>query len=217
MSTIAVESAVTPVPVPYISRTLPFDDPAWVFQPKYEGIRAFAVSSPERCEIRAGRELPPDRLAELAERILAVLDGRSVVLEGDIVALDRDGRPSIRELLRGRAWLSFGAFDVLSLDGEDLRDRPLSERQRLLANLLPADTGPLYKMFVLEEHGRALFQAARRLDLEGIVAKRKQDRYGPDTVWYTIRNPGYTQEDGRIDPFRPRVRTRRSDREAVES
>ena len=217
MSTIAVEPAVALEPVPYLSRALPFDDAGWIFQPKYEGIRAFAVNTLERCEIRAGRELRPDRLAELAERITAVLGDRGAVLDGDVVALDREGRPSIRELLRGRALLSFGAFDLLWLDGEDLRDRPLSERQRRLGALLPADTGPLYKMFVLEEHGRALFQAAQRLELEGIVAKRKQDRYGADTVWYSIRNPGYSQDDGRIDPFRPRARARRSDREPAES
>jgi len=217
MSTIAVESVHLPDPVPYVSRTLPFDDPGWVFQPKYEGLRAVAVTSAGGCDIRTGREVRRERLAELADRMVAVLGGRSAVLEGDVVALDRDGRPSIRELLRGRALLSFGAFDLLRLDGEDLRDRPLSERHRLLGTLLPADTGPLYKMFVLEEHGRALFQAARRMELEGIVAKRKQDRYGPDTVWYAIRNPAYTQDDGRIGPFRPRARARRVDREAAES
>jgi bifunctional non-homologous end joining protein LigD len=217
MSTSVVEPAVLPDPVPYITRALPFDDPAWVFQPKYEGVRALALNSAPGCEIRTYGELRLDRVAELAQRISAVIGRREAVLEGDIVALDRDGRPSIRELLKGRVLLSFGAFDLLSLDGEDLRDRPLSERHRLLGSLLPVDTGPLYKMFVLEEHGRALFQAARRLELEGIVAKRKQDRYGPDTVWYSIRNPGYTQDDGRIDPFRPRARARRSDREPAES
>ena len=225
MSTIALESApgslgslpALPPAVPYIPRALPFDDPGWVFQPKYEGLRGFLVLAPDGCEIRTGREVRPDRLSELAERVAAVLGGRDAVLDGDIVALDRDGRPSLRELLRGRALLSFGAFDLLRLDGEDLRDRPLSERQRRLGGLLPADTGPLYKMFVLEEHGRALFQAARRMELEGIVAKRMQDPYGDSTVWYSIRNPGYTQDDGRIDPFRPRARARRADREALDS
>jgi bifunctional non-homologous end joining protein LigD len=217
MSTNVVEPDLVPLPVPYVTRSLPFDDPAWVFQPKYEGVRAFAVVSGRGCEIRTGREVRTDRLAELADRIAVVLRDRDAVLEGDIVALDREGRPSIRELLRGRLLLSFGAFDLLRLDGEDLRDRPLHERQRLLGALLPNDTGPLYKMFVLEEHGRALFQAARRMELEGIVAKRKQDRYGADTVWYAIRNPAYTLDDGRIDPFRPRARARRSDREPAES
>ena len=206
-----------PVPVPYVPRALPFDDPAWLFQPKYEGLRGFAIRTPTGCEIRSARELRPERLAELSERVAAVLGTREAVLDGEVVGLAPDGRPSLRELLRGRSLLAFGAFDLLWLDGQDLRPLPLVERRRRLAALVPEDTGPLYKMFVLEEHGRALFQAARRLELEGIVAKRKQDPYGSGTVWYSIRNPGYTQDDGRIDPFRPRSRARRAGREPVES
>ena len=225
MSTIAVErwaeiaASLAPAPqqVPYLPRALPFDDPGWVFQPRYEGIRAFLLPLGRGYEIGGGPELSSDRLAELSDRIRTILDGREAVLDGDIVCLDREGRPSLRELLKGRGLLSFGAFDLLALGGEDLRPLPLAERQRRLADLLPSDTGPLYKMFTLEEHGRALFQAACRMELEGIVAKRKQDPYGPGTVWYAIRNPGYMPADGRLDPFRPRPRARRTDREPAQS
>jgi ATP-dependent DNA ligase len=55
----------------------------------------------------------------------------------------------------------------------------------------------LSQAFSIEERGRDLFAAAERLDLEGIVAKRKADRYAPETVWYKIKNPAYTQADGR--------------------
>jgi hypothetical protein len=58
---------------------------------------------------------------------------------------------------------------------------------------LPEDTGPLYKILTIEEHGRALFGAIRRMDLEGIVAKRLSDSYGSGTTWYKIGNPGYSQ------------------------
>lgn len=199
-------------PVPFLPRALPFDDPGWVFQPKYEGLRAILeTGTPSRCRVGEGLGLGPERPAELCDRVGAVLGPRDAVLDGDVVALDRDGRPSIRELLRG-GLLSFCAFDLLRLDGEDLRPLPLAERLRRLALLLPADTAPVYKLFTLEEHGRALFQAARRMELEGIVARRKQDPYARTTVWYSIRNPGYARDDGRIDPFRQRARARRSDR-----
>jgi ATP-dependent DNA ligase len=52
-----------------------------------------------------------------------------------------------------------------------------------------------------EKEGRELFDAACSLDLEGIVAKRKGDRYGPETAWYKIKNPTYTQAEGRREPF----------------
>ncbi|HUF34773.1 MAG TPA: hypothetical protein VMN37_02430 [Gemmatimonadales bacterium] len=220
MSTIVREPIASvlpaPVPIPYLPRAVPFDDPGWVFQPKYEGVRGFAIRSGSMCEIRTAPELRADRLRELADRVAAVVGGREVILDGDIVALDREGRPSLRDLLKGRTLYAFAASDLLWLDGEDLRPLPLAERQGRLSGLVPTDTGPLYKMFVLEEHGRALFQAARRMELEGIVAKRKQDAYGPGTVWYRIRNPDYTQDDARTDPFRHRLRTRRPDREPVE-
>jgi len=53
----------------------------------------------------------------------------------------------------------------------------------------------------VEEHGRELFEAAQRLDLEGIVAKRKADAYSPQTAWYKVKNPAYTQAEGRGDLF----------------
>ena len=101
--------------------------------------------------------------------------------------------------MRGRGVLAYAAFDLLWLDGQDLRGRPLVERKQRLARLLPEDTGPLYKILAIEEHGRALFSAIRKMDLEGVVAKRKEDPYRSGTAWYKIRNPGYTQLESRAE------------------
>ncbi len=60
--------------------------------------------------------------------------------------------------------------------------------------------------FTIEERGRDLYAAAERLDLEGIVAKRKADSYGPSTVWYKIKNRAYTQAEGRWELAQERVR-----------
>jgi ATP-dependent DNA ligase len=62
----------------------------------------------------------------------------------------------------------------------------------------------LSQIFALDARGRDMLAAAERLDLEGIVAKRKADPYGPDTVWYKIRNQAYTQAEGRWELFRRR-------------
>lgn len=59
-------------------------------------------------------------------------------------------------------------------------------------------------MLAVEEHGRELYEAAQRLDLEGIVAKRKADPYSSRTVWYKVKNPAYTQAEGRGDLFERR-------------
>jgi len=71
----------------------------------------------------------------------------------------------------------------------------------LLTRLIPATTTVLSQVFSIAERGRDLFAAVQRLDLEGIVAKRKADPYGPRTVWYKINNPAYTQMEGRGDLF----------------
>ena len=185
----------------------PFEGPDWTFEPKYDGFRGLLYASRSGCEIRSRHSRRADRFADLRHRVAQVLGGREAVLDGEIVALDQKGKPVFRDLLQGRGYPAFAACDLLWLDGRDLRALPLAERKRQLADLLPSDTAPLYKVFTLEEHGRALFEAARKMDLEGIVAKRTGDPYAADTVWYLIRNPAYRQGDaGSME--RPRRRTR---------
>jgi bifunctional non-homologous end joining protein LigD len=195
-------------PIALATRADAFDDPEWLFEPKYDGFRGLVYASELGCEIRSRRDFGFDRFDELCNRIARVLGEREVILDGEIVALDRKGKPVFRDLLRGEGFLAFAAFDLLWLDGDDLRPRPLAERKRRLTDLLPADTGPLYKILTLEEHGRALFSAIRKMDLEGIVAKRKSDPYGSATTWYKIENPGYSQNEGSRD-LRFRVLTGR--------
>jgi hypothetical protein len=67
--------------------------------------------------------------------------------------------------------------------------------------LVPAATTVVSQVFSIEERGRDLFEAVQRLDLEGIVAKRKADLYRPETVWYKIKSGTYTQGEGRWELF----------------
>jgi bifunctional non-homologous end joining protein LigD len=196
-------------PITLARRADAFDHPDWLFEPKYDGFRGLVYASQLGCEIRSRRDFRFDRFGELCTRVAGVLGAREVILDGEIVALDRKGKPVFRDLLCGQGFLAFAAFDLLWLDGEDLRPRPLEERKRRLTELLPADTGPLYKILTLEEHGRALFGAITKMDLEGIVAKRKSDPYSSATTWYKIENPGYSQGEGRVDLFTRRDRPRR--------
>jgi bifunctional non-homologous end joining protein LigD len=178
-------------PIALVPRSDPFDDPDWIFEPKYDGFRGLAYSSSSGCEIRSRRDIPLRRFDDLWTRVSEVLRGREAILDGEIVALDRKGKPVFDNLVRRMGFIAFAAFDLLWLDGQDLRGQPLARRKELLGSLLPEDTGPLYKVLAIEEHGRALFGAARRMDLEGIVAKRKADPYEPGTVWYRIANPAH--------------------------
>jgi bifunctional non-homologous end joining protein LigD len=194
-------------PVMLLPWAKPFDDAEWMFELKYDGFRGLLYASASGCEIRYAQAHRQGRFAGLRQRLAQVLDGRQAILDGDIVALDPRGKPVFLDLLKGRGYLAFAVSDLIWLDGHDLRALPLAERKRKLAELLPSDTAPLYKVFTLEEHGRALFQSTRKMDLAGIVAKRAGDPYGTETLWYTIGNPDYRQaEPGGRDRPAPRAR-----------
>ena len=131
---------------------------------------------------------------------------KEAILDGEVVALDSEGRQDFRGLLARRGNLHYAAFDVLWLNGKDLRGLPLARRKRALEGVIPATSTVLSRVFAVERRGRDLFAAAERLDLEGIVAKRLRDPYTPDVEWRKIRNGAYTQMEGRGDLFHPKPR-----------
>ena len=179
----------------------PFDHPDWLFEPKYDGFRALLYVSRAGCLIRSRKGNHLARFDELCHAVRDELPVREAILDGEVVALDEHGRQSFRDLLAGRGNLHYAAFDALWVNGRDLRRLPLARRKRALHKLVWASSTPLSQVFTIEERGRDLFLAAQRIDLEGIVAKRKNDPYAPATVWYKIRNPAYTQAEGRWELF----------------
>jgi bifunctional non-homologous end joining protein LigD len=186
------------VPVP---RPTPFNHPAWLFEPKYDGFRGMVYLTRKSCTIYSKRGNPMARFRQLAEQLRAELPRREVILDGEVVAIDAEGRINFLDLMRGRGVLAYAAFDLLWLNGRDLRHLPLTQRKKRLEGLIPAAVGALNRVPCFEEEGRDLLEAACRLDLEGVVAKRKADPYGPKTSWYKIKNPTYTQAEGRHDLF----------------
>jgi bifunctional non-homologous end joining protein LigD len=105
------------------------------------------------------------------------------------------------ELMRRREPFCFYAFDLLWLDGSDLRDRPLLERKRLLRKLLPRHP----KSVLYVDHvasGTGLFQVICDRDMAGVVAKQANGRYTPDaTTWDKIKNHHYSHAAERQDFF----------------
>ena len=99
--------------------------------------------------------------------------------------------------MRRRSPQHFYAFDLLWLNGEDLRDAPLLERKRLLKRLVRNQPSPILYVEHMRE-GVALFEAVCAQDMEGVVAKMATGRYTPDeTTWVKI----YSQAEGRADFF----------------
>jgi bifunctional non-homologous end joining protein LigD len=102
--------------------------------------------------------------------------------------------------MRRREPQYFAAFDLL-WHAEDLREKPLLERKRRLRRLIGAP-GPALYVDHVPEFGCQLFENACEADLEGIVAKRADGGYTPEaTTWVKVKNPHYSQWDGRSDLF----------------
>jgi bifunctional non-homologous end joining protein LigD len=179
----------------------PFDGPEWLFEPKYDGFRGMLYLTGRACHFRSKRGNVLRRFEQLCYWVRDELVERDVILDGEVIALDQEGRQDFRLLMRGGGNLHYAVFDVLWLKGKDLRDCPLSRRKRILSRLVKKTSTVLSPVFGVPGHGRDLFRAVERLDLEGIVAKRLADPYTPDTVWRKVRNGAYTQMDGRRDLF----------------
>jgi bifunctional non-homologous end joining protein LigD len=169
----------------------PFSDPNWLFEIKWDGVRALAWIADRALTLRSrtGQDITrryPD-LASLPEAIAA----REVILDGEIVALDARGHSDFERLqermhvrapsenLVTRTPVVYYAFDLLYYDGYDLREAPLLERKQLLQRLLHTSHRFRYSDHQLER-GQELFELARENGLEGILAKRVSSPYVSD-------------------------------------
>ena len=124
-------------------------------------------------------------------------------MDGEIVVLDEHGRPQFYELMRRRGEPIFYAFDCLMLNGRDLRSLPLLERKQTLLGIVK-DHPRILVAHHVEHTGCDLYRLVCERDLEGIVAKRRDGAYGVD--WFKIRNPRYSQYEGRRELFEKRVK-----------
>jgi bifunctional non-homologous end joining protein LigD len=196
------------VPVRLVLRKEPFDDPAWSFEIKYDGFRGLLILEGARSRFisRTMKHLP--RFDALAVRIAGEVKVRNAILDGEIAAVDDEGRPIFTDLLRDARRPAYIAFDLLSVDGADLRELPLSKRRTLLRRLVPKRSRNILQAGWIDGKGRAFFELIRTQDLEGIVAKRRDQPYRTSVRWYKIKNGTYTQGVGRDRFFVKRPKRR---------
>jgi bifunctional non-homologous end joining protein LigD len=168
----------------------PFDDPQWIFETKWDGFRSvcFVQDAKVRFVSRNQIDMTPQypELAGLAKHVKA----KEAILDGEIVALDKDGMPRFQLLqprvgrksglgsLRGHGHIVYYVFDLLYLDGQDITSCPLVERKALLEKILkPADFVKFSEH--IEAEGKAFFKEIERFQLEGMMAKRADGPYVP--------------------------------------
>jgi bifunctional non-homologous end joining protein LigD len=102
-------------------RPEPFDHPDWIYEIKFDGFRVLAHIENGKCSLLFRRRHEYKSFRELCTSIATHLTGRSAILDGEIVCLDRFGRSQFYELMFRRGQHFFYAFDLLWLNGEDLR------------------------------------------------------------------------------------------------
>src|SRR6266849_3863022 len=155
-------------PMPLSRRPLPFDHPEWIFELKYDGFRSLAIIQNGRTQLISRNGNPFNSFADLRKGVTLPLAGKTV-LDGEIVCLDKRGRPQFRDLLFHRGEPCFFAFDLLKSDGRDLRSERLTDRKQELRRLLKVPASRMRYVDHIEQHGMALFQRVCKMDLEGIV------------------------------------------------
>jgi bifunctional non-homologous end joining protein LigD len=168
----------------------PFDDPNWLFEIKWDGYRvvSFIKNGNVRMVSRNQNDLGP-RYPELRE-LPKLVNAKSAILDGEVVVLDEQGRPSF-SLMQQRTGIRahgrqtaarsdlpilYYVFDLIYLDGYDLRRVALDDRKRVLRQILPSGEMVRYSDHQAGQ-GVALFQAAKQKGLEGILAKKCNSCY----------------------------------------
>jgi len=198
----------------------PFDDSNWVFEIKWDGYRAvsFIENGSSRLVSRNQNDLTPryPELRDLPKHVKA----QNAILDGEVVVLDEQGRSSF-SLMQQRTGIRthgrqaaarhdlpilYYVFDLIYLDGHDLRRVTLEDRKRVLKEILKAGEIVRYSDHYPGEQGKALFDVAKQKGLEGILAKKRNSCYEErrTSEWLKIKITqtvdcvvgGYTDPEG---------------------
>jgi bifunctional non-homologous end joining protein LigD len=180
----------------------PFSGKGWLFEIKYDGYRLLAARENDEAALysRAGNDLTAT-FPEIANAV-AALPYDHIIIDGEAVVHDEHGMPSFA-LLQKRGRLTrrsdiqratielpatFYVFDLLAFGCYDLRTLPLTKRKVILKDLLPS-RGPLHFSEHIDEHGEKMYEHARALGLEGIIAKKVDSPYcaGRSPYWIKIK------------------------------
>src|SRR5579871_2953030 len=188
------------------------EGPDWIYELKLDGYRSLAIKRGGKVELRSRNDNDFNRRYPGVVKALAPMPDESVI-DGEIVALDEQGRPSFNTLQNSSAGapLHFFIFDLLVLKGRDVMDVPLVKRRELIEkHILPKLADPIRYSPVLEGSVKNLVDSVKAQSLEGLIAKRRDSRYEPGQrsgAWMKMRVNqgqelvigGYTPSDKNFD------------------
>jgi bifunctional non-homologous end joining protein LigD len=190
--------------------SLPSGD--WIYEIKFDGYRALALRGGSDTRVLSRNEKDLGRKFTDVRDSVCALDVQDAIIDGEIVALDEKGRSSFQllqafEMGHERPPVVFYAFDLLQLNGKDLRNLPVEKRKAKLEELLKNPPGVLRYSESFEHGVEELVSRARELGLEGLVAKRRGSQYQAGRrsgVWLKLKLQqeqdfvigGYTEPEG---------------------
>jgi bifunctional non-homologous end joining protein LigD len=188
---------------------LPFDEPGWIYEIKWDGYRAISYLGTTETKIYSRNDLEFTQFDAIRDALQG-LDFKAI-LDGEIVALKEDGTADFGALQNWKnkknAHLHYYIFDILWFEGFSLLDKTLSERRKILQHILPQEHESIKLSQGYVTSGIDFFDAAKRMRLEGVIAKRADSFYSSDSrsrEWLKIKSKrrqeviigGYTRNDG---------------------
>jgi bifunctional non-homologous end joining protein LigD len=182
----------------------------WLYEIKWDGYRIIATVSGGEPELRTRKDQDyTQRFENVAKELVKALKTPDCVVDGEVCALDEEGRPSFSAMQQGKRGtpIVYYVFDLLEVEGEPIIDLPLEERRDRLERLLD-NRNKTVRFSEGFDDGEALLAAAEKQKLEGIMAKRLGSRYLPgkrSREWLKIKGhgrqefviAGYTRGQGR--------------------
>ncbi|MDD2397191.1 MAG: DNA ligase D [Tissierellia bacterium] len=170
-----------------LANTVPEGD-EWLYEMKYDGYRilAFVEGNSVRLITRNGNDITK-RFFKIASSLIDLAKGRAMVLDGEIVVTDDSGKTDFQALqnyLKAQKpqTLTYIIFDLLAIDGEDIRGHSLMDRKEKLESLMQDAPNNLYYSRYVKGYGKESFAAACEAGMEGIVGKK------PDSIYSGNRN-----------------------------
>jgi len=192
----------------------PFDDADWIFEVKWDGYRAISIMNGANVSLQSRNDKSFDEKFYPVHQAL-VKWNLNAVLDGEIVVINENGISNFGALQNWRSEadgeLIYYLFDILWIDGHDLRELPLAERKMILQNLsLPSENIRISEGF--EQSGIHLFNSVKKMGLEGIIAKKQNSSYRENDRtrdWLKIKTQkrqevvigGYTLNEGSNKKF----------------
>src|ERR1041385_253742 len=193
----------------------PFDDPEWLYEVKWDGYRAVSYINKGKVDILSRNNKSFNDKYYPLRQLLAEWK-IDAVIDGEIIVLNEKGQSNFGKLQNWRSEadgeLTYYVFDILWYDGLDLMNLPLTDRKKILNDVLPKNDDRIRLSQVVDSNGNDFFEAAKQIGLEGIIAKKKDSLYAPDTrskVWLKIKAHkrqevvigGFTKSEGSAKKF----------------